>query len=345
MIEVTASIVLLVSSGLLMRAIWRIHSVAPGFRAEGVMTLRTALPFPKYQTTASRERFYTRVLQETRVLPGVQSAGYMSGLPMVMRGGIWPVAVKGANSQRDASNSASLRFATPGLMASLGIRLHRGRDLSDSDTRERPFVAVVSESFARRYWPGQDPIGKTFSFALSDRTVVGVVDDVRVRGLERTSEPQVYVPSGQVEDESLIGYIPKDLVIRSTLPAEQWSRQFAGSLPRPIPLSRSPTCRRLAGDHADDTASRRVQLRVLMILSALALLLSGVGIHGLLSFVCSAAPRSWESAKRWPPVGHAGGDGDEGRTRPRTRRCPGRRSHRHPGRPRHERAAVRPLSR
>ena len=215
MIEVTASIVLLVSSGLLMRAIWRIHSVEPGFRAEGVMTMRTALPFPKYETTAARERFYARVLQETRALPGVRSAGYISGLPMVMRGGIWPVAVKGAQGPRNQSNSASLRFATPGLLPSLGIRLHRGRDINDGDTRERPFVAVVSESFARREWPGQDPIGKTFGFALSDRTVVGVVDDIRVRGLERTSEPQVYVPSGQVDDSSLTGYVPKDLVIRS----------------------------------------------------------------------------------------------------------------------------------
>ena len=296
MIEVTASIVLLVSSGLLMRAIWRIHSVEPGFRAEGVMTLRTALPFPKYQTTASRERFYTRVLQETRALPGVQSAGYISGLPMVMRGGIWPVAVKGANTQREASNSASLRFATPGLMASLGIRLHRGRDISDSDTHERPFVAVVSESFARREWPGQDPIGKTFGFALSDRTVVGVVDDVRVRGLERTSEPQVYLPSGQVDDESLTGYVPKDLVIRSSMPAERLVpavRRIIASADPEQPIS---DIKPLSEILADDTAPRRVQLRLLMILSTLALLIAGIGIHGLLSF--AVAQRTQELGVR-----------------------------------------------
>jgi predicted permease len=287
MIEVTASIILLVSSGLLMRAIWRIHSVEPGFRAEGVMTMRTALPFPKYKTTASRERFYTRVLQETRVLPGVRSAGYISGLPMVMRGGIWPVAVKGANTQRDASNSASLRFATPGLLPSLGIRLHRGRDISDGDTHERPFVAVVSESFARRQWPGQDPIGKTFGFALSDRTVVGVVDDVRVRGLERASEPQVYVPSGQVDDDSLSGYVPKDLVIRSSMPPERLLpavRRIVASADPEQPIS---DIKPLSEILADDTAPRRVQLRVLMILSTLALLIAGVGIHGLLSFAVS----------------------------------------------------------
>jgi putative ABC transport system permease protein len=296
MIEVTASIVLLVSSGLLMRAIWRIHSVEPGFRAEGVMTLRTALPFPKYETTASRERFYTRVLQETRALPGVRSAGYISGLPMVMRGGIWPVAVKGANTQRDTSNSASLRFATPGLLPSLGIRLHRGRDISDGDTRQRPFVAVVSESFARRQWPGHDPIGKTFGFALSDRTVVGVVDDVRVRGLERTSEPQVYVPSGQVDDSSLTGYVPKDLVIRSSMPPERLIpalRRIIASADPEQPLS---DIKPLAEILADDTAPRRVQLRVLMILSTLALLIAGVGIHGLLSF--AVAQRTQELGVR-----------------------------------------------
>ena len=295
-IEVTASIVLLVSSGLLMRAIWRIHSVEPGFRAEGVMTMRTALPFPKYAKTALRERYYARILDDVRALPGVEKAAFISGLPMVMRGGIWPVTEKGATAPSDRSNSASLRFATPGLFAALGIPLHRGRDISATDTRDQPFVAVVSESFASREWPGQDPIGRKFGFALSDRTVVGVVGDIRVRGLEQTSEPQVYVPSGQVEDESLIGYVPKDLVIRSSIPAERWLpavRRIIASADPEQPISE---VRPLSEILADDTAPRRVQLRLLMILAALALLIAGVGIHGLLSF--AVAQRTQELGVR-----------------------------------------------
>ncbi len=296
-IEVTASIVLLVSSGLLMRAIWRIHAVQPGFRAEGVMTMRTALPFPKYGPTGLRERYYARILEDVRALPGVEMAAFISGLPMVMRGGIWPVTEKVANARTaDQSNSASLRFATPGLFATLGIPLQRGRDISESDTRERPFVAVVSQSFAERQWPGQDPIGKRFGFALSDRTVVGVVGDIRVRGLEQSSEPQVYVPSGQVDDESLIGYVPKDLVIRTSIPADRWLpavRRIIASADPDQPVSE---VRPLSEILADDTAPRRVQLRLLMILSTLALVIAGVGIHGLLSF--AVAQRTQELGVR-----------------------------------------------
>jgi len=286
-LEVVGSIVLLVSSGLLVRAIWRIQSVQTGFSTVGVMTVRTALPLPKYEATAARERFYRRVLDDVRALPGVAAAAYVTGLPMAMGGGIWPVALASEEVLREASNTASLRYVTPGYFSTLRIPLRRGRDIDETDTGDRTYVAVVSESFAKRHWPDQDPIGRTFTFALSQRTVVGVVGDVRVRGLEQTSEPQAYIPSGQVADESIIGYIPKELVIRSGFPAEQWMpavRRIIASVDPEQPIS---NVRPLGDIVGDETAPRRVQLRLLAILSGLALLIAGVGIHGLLSFTVS----------------------------------------------------------
>jgi hypothetical protein len=88
--------------------------------------------------------------------------------------------------------------------------------VATSDTKETPYVAVVSESFVRRHWPGADAMGRRFQVGLAERIVVGVVGDVRVRGLEQTSEPQVYLPAAQVDDSALISYPPKDLVIRSS---------------------------------------------------------------------------------------------------------------------------------
>ncbi len=282
-VEVTCSIVLLISSGLLMRAIWRIQAIEPGFRAEGVMTMRTALPLPKYQTVAARERFYKHVLDGIRALPGVKSAAYTTGLPMVRTGGIWGVEVAGAPESDD--NAASLRFITPGYFSTLGIPFLRGRDLDERDAKDhRPYAAVISESAAKRHWPNQDPMGRRFKFALEERTVVGVVGDVKVRGLERTNEPQVYVASGQIEDNAITSYIPQDLVIRSDLPPGQWLpavRQIVAAADREQPIS---NVRPLAEIVAGDTAPRRVQLRILAILAAIALLIAGVGIHGLLSF-------------------------------------------------------------
>jgi putative ABC transport system permease protein len=284
--EVAASVVLLISSGLLIRAVWRIQGTDPGFRAERVLTLRTALPMPKYDSTARRAQYYSRVLQDVRTLPGVQSAAYVTGLPMSMRGGIWPVAMNG-EVLRDGSNSASLRFITPQFFTTLGIPLRGGRDVEDTDTPESPFVAVVSESFAKRYWPTESPIGKRFGFAFNDRIIVGVVGDVRVRGLERESEPQVYLPYKQVADGSLIGYPPKDLVVRSTAPTASLLPAIRHIIAAADPEQPISDVRTMSEVVADDTAPRMTQLRLLAILSGIALLLAGVGIHGLLSFSVS----------------------------------------------------------
>ena len=285
-LEVVGSIVLLVSSGLLMRTILKIQAIEPGFRTDDITVIRTALPLPKYGAVAMRERFFERVLAEVRALPGVTSAAYITGLPMDMRGGIWPVQVEGGEVLRDET-SASLRYVTPGLFATLGIPLRVGRDAASGDTQDAPPVAIVSESFVRRHWPGQDPIGKRFGFALKERTVVGVVGDTKVRGLDRTSEPQVYLPSSQVDDNSIVGYVPKELVIRSALPAAQWMpavRRIVAAADPEQPISH---IRSLAEVVAGDTAARRVQLRLLAMLSAIALVIAGVGIHGLLSFAVS----------------------------------------------------------
>src|SRR6185369_17415166 len=106
-VEVAASVVLLVTSGLLIRAVWRLQTIDPGFVAEDVLTLQTALPIPKYDSTARRAQFYGRVLEEVRALPGVRNAAYVTGLPMEMRGGIWPVALPGEEALRNASNNVS----------------------------------------------------------------------------------------------------------------------------------------------------------------------------------------------------------------------------------------------
>ncbi len=286
-VEVMASVVLLISSGLLVRAMWRLQSVDPGFRTEGVLTMRTALPMPKYATVASRAQYYDRVLSGVRALPGVANAGYISFLPMVMGGGIWPVNVNGDAAIRTASHSASLRYATTGFFDVLDIPLLRGRSITESDVQDGPKVAVVSASFAQRYWPGLDPLGRTFTFALDERTVVGVVGDIRVRGLEEASEPQVYLPYQQVADSSIIFYVPQDLVVRTALPTPSIMPAIRRVIRDADPQQPISSVQTMSEILADQTASRRVQVRVLGALALIALLLAGVGIHGLLSFTVS----------------------------------------------------------
>jgi predicted permease len=284
---ITVSVVLSIASGLLIRALWHLQSIDPGFRTDHVLTMRTSLPMPRYQSTALRERFYAKVLPEIRALPGVASAGYISRLPMAFKGGIFRVVPEGFSADDSKTYQASLRHVTPGYFAAMGIPLTRGREILDSDTTTSLAVAVVSESFARQFWPDRDPIGRHFTFAEAERTLVGVVGDVRVRGPEQTSEPQVYLPSSQMPERQFVFFAPQELAIRSTLDAAALVpavRQIVMRAEAQTPIDR---IRPLDAIVSEETAPRTVQVRVLGVFAAVACLLAAVGIHGLLAFAVS----------------------------------------------------------
>jgi predicted permease len=290
--EVTASVVLLVAAALLIRALWQVQQIDPGFKADNVLTLRTALPLPKYAETERRQQFYDRVIGGIRALPGVTQAGYSTFLPMVFGGGIWAVSLDGREPPPEETKAVSLRFITPGYFGAMSIPLLRGRNLDDADSASAPFVAVVSDSFARRFLPGQDPIGRKFFVAFAERTIVGIVGDVRVRGLERdNSEPQVYVPSRQVRDGGLSFYTPKDLVVSASVPVTTLVPAIRQIVAKADPAQPISDVRTLSDVVELQTAARRAQLRVLTAFAAMAFLLAGVGVHGLLAFAVSSRTR------------------------------------------------------
>jgi putative ABC transport system permease protein len=290
--EIVASVVLLVSAGLLIRALLTVQRIDPGFRADGVLVMRTELPMPEYGRVVTREAFYSRVLGQIRALPGVTAAGYVSFTPMSsFRGGLWPVSVKGdaeaGDGVRSATNVAAIRYVTPGYFTSMGIPLKRGRDIDSGDTNDRPFVAVVSESFVKRYWPNDNPIGRHFIFAAAERELVGVVSDVRFRGLERKSEPQVYLSSQQVPDGAITFYTPKSLAVRTTGEPAQLASSVRAIIHRADPKLPITDVQPMSDLVDLETASRSVQVRVLTAFAAIAFVLAAVGIHGLLSFAVS----------------------------------------------------------
>jgi putative ABC transport system permease protein len=190
-------------------------------------------------------------------------------------------------AERSDLHTASARFITPGFFATMGIPLLMGRDVSESDTLDKPFAGIVSASFVKRYWPNENPLGKHFTFVLHDRVIVGVVGDIRVRGFEQSSEPQVYMAYKQLPDNEVVWYAPKDLVIQSTAPPAALLpaiHRIVHEVDPGQPISNVQTMSEIA---ADDTAARSLLVKVLGIFALVAFLLAGVGIHGLLSFAVS----------------------------------------------------------
>jgi putative ABC transport system permease protein len=201
-----------------------------------------------------------------------------------------------------------MRYLTPGYFTTLGIPIRKGRDVAETDTAAGLQVAVVSQSFVERYWPGENPIGRRFRFGLlgggtisvigafQDRTVVGVVGDVKVRGLERRSEPQVYMPYRQQPGDAMSFYTPQDLAVKYTGDPGALVSALRRIVARADPQQPVADVRTLETIVETQTAARRVQVRVLAAFAAVAVLLAGIGIHGLLAF--TVASRSQEIGVR-----------------------------------------------
>jgi putative ABC transport system permease protein len=288
--EVAATVTLLVAGGLLVKAMWRVQSVDVGFQAGGVLTLRTNLPFLKYPSYDARRNFYGRVLSNTRSLPGVVSAGYTTGLPLVLGAGIMQITVSGVVDDPVQTPRASIRFVTPDYFATMRIPLRSGRFVDGRDTATTAPAAVISEALARRLWPGQDPIGRQLVIFQDKRTVVGVAGDIVVRGLERTSEPQIYMSPAQLAPFSIF-YAPRDLVVRASGDAMALAPAIRKIIHDADPEQPVTNLQLFDDIVAQQTASRRDQLMVLGSFAAVAFLLAAVGIHGLLSYTVQSRTR------------------------------------------------------
>jgi predicted permease len=283
--EVVGTVVLLVSAGLLLKAIWRVQAVDAGFRAAGVLTLKTVLPMST--PAASRREFYSQVISASRQMPGVTSAAYISFVPMTFGSGNFPVTA----GSPDTAIDAHTRFITPDYFRTMGIPLLRGRDVNERDDQEPSLrVAVVGRSLAERLWPGQDAIGRQMTFGGLSWDVVGVVGDVAVRGLEQPSIPQAYFPAGRVPP-GLEFYAPKDLVIHTTGDTTALVPGLRRIVQAIDPEQAISDVQTLEAVVAGQTVSRRVQLGVLATFAFTALLLAAVGIYGLLSFTVSMRTR------------------------------------------------------
>jgi len=280
--EVALSLVLLVGAGLLIRTLWMLRKVDPGFDPKGVTTMTVVLPQGKYDRKDPRPRamFAERVLERMRALPGVESVGAVSFLPLT-GGNNWPIQIEGRPPLPVSQQPNVVSPVVAGdYFRTLRIPLRRGRLFTSADTWESPGVVLITESLAKRFWPGEDPIGKRLLSSFvpeKTREVVGIVGDVKQRGLDyREPVPEMYYPASQVPAYRI------DFAIRSTVTGIGPAAVAAiHAVDAGLPVQRVGP---MEATILRSLSRQRFGVLLLGSFAALALVLAAVGIYSVLSY-------------------------------------------------------------
>jgi predicted permease len=277
-VEVSLSLVLLIAAGLLLTSFTRLQRVDPGFEPEGVFTAQIALP--QQYSPAQRIQFYEQFDQRLTTLPGASSAALVERVPLT--GGQTPTVVAVAGrpipplSERP---TATRHLVSPRYFGTLGIPLRAGRDFDERDSTRTTSVAIINETFARRHFPGENPIGRTLVTGMAQRPsqVVGVVADIRGEQLNTPPEPEYFLPVLQRPET------PTNVLVRSQLPPAAVAAQVREALRTinpDLPLLRPQA---LSTRIAQTVANRKLGLVLLGGFAALALVLAGLGVYSVMA--------------------------------------------------------------
>jgi len=277
--EVALSLVLLISAGLLLSSFARLQRVELGFNPEGVFTAQVALPGERYDDD-KLVVFYERFYQRLTTLPGSSSAALSDSVPLAGGQGPAPVAVVGRPipplSERQQANR---HLVSPKYFATLGIPIRAGRDFDERDSARVPHVVIINEAFARRFFPGENPIGRTLVTGMAQRPsqIVGVVGDVRSTGLNTPPEPDYFLPALQ-RPETFTNILVRTKISPTAMTATV--REALRSVDADLPLLQPQA---LSTRVAQNIADRKLALVLLGGFAVLALVIASLGVYSVMA--------------------------------------------------------------
>jgi putative ABC transport system permease protein len=290
--EVALSVMLLVGAGLLIRSFLALQRVDPGYDASDVLAFELSMPFEKYQGGAARRAFFRDLTGRLEALPGVTKVGMVSQLPLTGSGPLSPFAYNEETARNFESVTADGRQISPEYFEAMDAQLIAGRTFTYQDSVGTPPVIIVDESLARLAWPGEDAVGKQLQLAPTGQEnafseVVGVVEHMRQHDLTRDILHQIYYPIGQGTPTVMTFVVETALDPVSLVPAV---RQTVESMDPDLPVSRlTPMSTYLS----EGRAQARFSLVLMTVLGAVALLLTAVGVFGVISYSVSQRTREF----------------------------------------------------